>query len=233
VRVLAIETTETTGSVAAACDDNLLLELKLSQEIRSAQSLAPGLKAILERVGWRPIDVELVAVAVGPGSFTGLRVGVTTAKTLAYCVGARILGVDTLEVIAAAAPAEVPRLWAAVDAQRGQVVAQLFERGPEGHFLAAGPAELLDVDLWLARLAPATCLSGPVLRKLASRVSSHLTVLDPQCWSPSAAAVAELALRRYRAGQRDDVWSLVPRYSRRSAAEEKWNAAPAPGKPGG
>ena len=74
--------------------------------------------ALLKQVGWRPDDVQLVAVSVGPGSFTGLRVGVTAAKVFAYAVGAEVLGVDTLEAIAAASPDDVAEVSAVIDAQR-------------------------------------------------------------------------------------------------------------------
>jgi tRNA threonylcarbamoyladenosine biosynthesis protein TsaB len=222
MNVLALETTERVGSVAAMADANLLCELRLDPQKRSAQSLAPGIETLLDRVEWQPSDVDLVATTVGPGSFTGLRVGVTTAKSLAYSVGADILGVDTLDVVAARAPRSVQILSVAVDAQRAEVVAQTFERGQDGWLRPTGLAGLVDVDAWLGSLAPGTCVSGPVLRKLADRVPDRATVLDPQYWAPSAAAVARLAVRDYDAGRRDDVWSLVPRYSRRSAAEEKW-----------
>ncbi|HUT90131.1 MAG TPA: tRNA (adenosine(37)-N6)-threonylcarbamoyltransferase complex dimerization subunit type 1 TsaB [Thermoguttaceae bacterium] len=221
MNVLALETTERVGSVAAAADDKLLCELTLDPNMRSAQSLAPGIKALLARVGWRPGDVELVATPVGPGSFTGLRVGVATAKAFAYAVGADILGIDTLAVIAARAPAQVQSLSAALDAQRGQVVAQTFERGPDGWFEPAGSAGLVDVDAWLRSARAGVCITGPILRKIADRVPDGLTVLDPRYWAPSAAAVARVAVRDYARGRRDDVWSLVPRYSRPSAAEEK------------
>lgn len=221
VNVLALETTERVGSVGAAADDKLLFELTLDREKRSAQSLAPGIKALLAQVGWRPADVELVGTPVGPGSFTGLRVGVATAKAFAYAVEADILGVDTLEVIAASAPDGVQRLSAAVDAQRGQVVAQTFERGPDGWFEPVGSAGLVDVDAWFQSVEAGVSITGPILRKVADRVPPGLTVLDPQYWAPSAAAVARLAYRDYARGRRDDVWTLVPHYSRRSAAEEK------------
>ena len=222
MNVLALETTERVGSVAATVDDNLLCELTLDRQQRSAQSLAPAVKALLARVGWRPADVGLVATPVGPGSFTGLRVGVATAKAFAYGVEADILGVDTLQVVAARAPGHVERLSAAVDAQRGQVVARTFERGPDGWFQPVGPASLLDVDAWLRSVDSGVSITGPILRKMADRVPDRLTVLDRQYWAPSAAAVARLAVRDYASGRRDDVWSLVPRYSRRSAAEEMW-----------
>lgn len=224
MRILAIETTATAGSLAAARGGTLLAELPLSAHSGSARSLAPGLKQILEQVGWRPRDVELVAVAAGPGSFTGLRVGVTTAKTFAYCVGASVLGVDTLEVIAAAVPDGVEALSVGLDAQRGEVVAQCFRRDAHGLLAPQGPWALVPGSDWLADLPRGTCVAGPVLRTLGTSAPEHVVLLDRQYWFPTAAAVAAVALRRYEAGQRDDVWSLLPRYCRRSAAEEKREA---------
>ena len=223
MRILALETTEMTGSVAAMCDDKLLAELELNPKQRSAQSLAPGLRALLDQVGWRAADVDLVAVTSGPGSFTGVRVGLTTSKVFAYAAGAEILGIDTLETIAARAPSEVTLLSAAIDAHRGEVVAQSFRRDARGRPEPTGDAELTGVDAWLESLAAGTVLTGPVLGKLADRLPAHLSVLDRQYWSPTAAAVARLAARDHAAGRRDDLWSLVPRYFRRSAAEEKWD----------
>jgi len=221
VRILALETTERIGSVAAMADGNLLFEMELNPRQRSAQSLAPGIKQLLEEVGWAPTDVDLVATTVGPGSFTGLRIGVVTAKAFAYGVQADILGVDPLEVIAAGAPAEARRLSVAVDAQRQQVVARTFQREPDGWFHPVGQAALVDINQWLGHLPPGVCLAGPVLRKMADRVPEALTVLDSRYWAPSAVVVARLAAKLHAAGRRDDIWMLVPQYSRRSAAEEK------------
>jgi len=222
MRVLAIETTERVGSLAAMCDRNLLAQLDLSRQQRTAQSLAPGLRTLLKEVGWQPGDVELVAVTIGPGSFTGLRVGLTTAKTFAYAVGAEILGVDTLQTVAAGAPGDINALSVAVDAQRGEVVAGSFQRGQDGWFAPTGKAQLIDADKWLSGLAPGAVVTGPVLRKLSDRVPENLRVLEPQYWLPRAANVARLAARDYAAGRRADLWALVPCYSRRPAAEERW-----------
>jgi tRNA threonylcarbamoyladenosine biosynthesis protein TsaB len=221
MRILALETTETIGGVAAALDGKLLAELQLNPLKRSAAALAPAMRELLKTVGWRPGDVQLVAVTIGPGSFTGLRVGVTTAKTFAYAVGAEVLGVDTLQVIAAGVPAETPAVSAAMDAQRGDVVAQRFCRNASGWIEPAGPQELLAVNAWLAGLTPGTAAAGPILEKLSGRLPEGVSAVDAQYWHPRAAGVARLAAWLYAAGRRDDVWSLVPRYSRRSAAEEK------------
>jgi tRNA threonylcarbamoyladenosine biosynthesis protein TsaB len=221
MRILALETTERTGSVAAAVDDNLLAELHLGHTQRSAQSLAPAMLALLKQVGWRPDDVQLVAVSIGPGSFTGLRVGVTAAKVFAYAVGADVLGVDTLETIAAACPVDVGEVSAVIDAQRGQVAEQRFARRPDGWLQPIAPQRLVDVAVWLTELPQGIAVTGPALIKLADRLPEHVRALDPSYWPPRASMVARLGVRDYAMGRRDDLWRLVPHYCRRSAAEEK------------
>ncbi len=226
-RILALETSELTGSVAAAADGKVLAELQLDPQQRSAQSLAPAIRSLLEQVGWQPCEIRLLAVTVGPGSFTGLRVGVATAKVFAYAAGAEVLGIGTLEAIAAAAPDEVPAVSVAVDAQRGDVVAQRFQRGAAGWLEAVGDPALVPLEEWLAALPPGFAVSGPVLKKWTDPLPAGVTMLDRAFWRPTAANVARLAYRDYLAGRRDDLWKLLPVYSRPSAAEEKW------GKKGG
>jgi len=220
VRILALETSGVAGSVAALEDDNLLAEIELSPRQRSAQSLAPALVELAGRVGWRAIEAQLVAVTVGPGSFTGLRVGVTTAKMLAYSAEAEVLGVSTLEAIAMQVPADVLEFSAAIDAQRGDVVAQWFRRGRDGWPEPASPETLLPLAEWLDRAPAGFALTGPILRKVTS-THSGARILDPGLWDPTAGSVGRLAAQLHRAGRRDDVWALSPRYSRRPAAEEK------------
>ena len=221
MRILALETTEKIGSVAAMLDGNLLSEMTLERSQRSAQSLAPAMLALLKQVGWLPGDVQLVAVSVGPGSFTGLRIGVTTAKMFAYAVGADVLGVNTLEAIAAAAGDDVTEVSAVIDAQRGQLVEQRFVRGSQRWFEPETPERLVDIGIWIEELPPGIAATGPMLVKLADHCASYVRVLDPEYWRPRASTVARLAARDYARGRRDDLWRIAPHYSRRSAAEEK------------
>lgn len=158
---------------------------------------------------------------MGPGSFTGLRVGVGMAKVFAYAVGSEIVGMGTLETIAAAAPPEIQSLAVAVDAQRGDVVAQQFHRAASDWLEPQSEPHLLPLDQWLAAVPPGFAVSGPALKKWNGEIPEGVTRLDPALWSPRAANVARLAYRDYRAGRRDDIWKLLPLYSRRSAAEEK------------
>ncbi len=237
MKILAIETSDKTGSIALLDGNHCLVSLDLPVELRSARSLAPAIKTALATAGWSPRDVKLVAIANGPGSFTGLRVGVVTAKTFAYAVGAEVLAIDTLSVIADQANCETLQLSVIIDAQRGEVFAARYVReGSERWNMVAEPA-IVTVETWLAgltsnaaasegRAAKGIAVSGPALMKLAAKVPATVAMLDQACWRPLATTVARLAWRRYQARQvqaeqRDDLWSLAPLYLRKSAAEEK------------
>lgn len=233
MRLLALETTELIGSVAVWEGDRLLRELRLPEGQRSAASLVPGIAELLAQVGWRPRDVDVVAVGIGPGSFTGLRVGLTVAKSFAYCVHSAIIGVNTLEVIAAGVPREMDPVAVLMDAQRGEAAVGLFCRDAEGWPIAQFDWQVVPLQGWLEILPPGTWLAGPMLRKYLAPVPGHLRVVPSEHWAPRAAEVARLAARRYQQGGRDDLWKLLPLYSRKSHAEEKWEAAQKGQCPGG
>jgi tRNA threonylcarbamoyladenosine biosynthesis protein TsaB len=221
MHILAIETTDRSGSVAALDDDRVVAEIDLDPTMRSAQSLAPGIASLLEHVGWNPREIRLVAVATGPGSFTGLRVGVTTAKLIAYATDAQVQGVNSLEAIAWQAPPEVGDVWAVIDAQREQLFAGHFLRAASGVWQSTGEIQLIDNAAWLNLLLPGQSLSGPAVAKFLGKLPAEVRQVDQSLWAPKAAAVGRLAWRQYQSGARDDVFSLVPKYYRRSAAEEK------------
>jgi tRNA threonylcarbamoyladenosine biosynthesis protein TsaB len=224
VKILALETTDKSGCVAALDDDNVLAALELNPTQRSAQALLPAIRELFDQVGWRPEVVQLIVVAVGPGSFTGLRVGVTVAKTLAYVAGSQVMGVNALEVIARQMPTVGAGLIEAViDAQRGQLFVGRFSRSVNGETIWLGEATILDERDWLAGIDPGTVVSGPGLAKLIDRLPPGVTAADRKHWNPTAKGVGQLGLQQYRAGRRDDLWKLAPLYFRPSAAEEKWN----------
>ena len=224
MRVLALETSDKTGSVAALHGEQLLVELELNPAQRSAQSLAPALKELWSKVGWTTADLELITLAIGPGSFTGLRVGVTTAKMLAYLSRAAVVGVNTLEVIAAQAPAEATPIEAILDAQRQEVFAGRFIREGDS-FRPDAETKIVRNDEWLASLPAGAWVTGPGLKKLEGRLPAGVHVIDRSLWTPMAATVGRIGYQHYQSGQRDDFWKLVPNYFRRSAAEEKLEGA--------
>lgn len=232
VIILAFDTSGFSGSVALLNGPRLLAEAQLTTEQRSAQTLAPAIVKLLDAAGCQASNVQLVATTSGPGSFTGLRVGITTAKTFAYAVGAEVVAVSTLEAIAQQAP--VGRLengksvQAVLDAQRRELFVGKFQAAnvagaeldglPWSRLAADG---LLSADDWLASLQPGDMVTGSGLKKLVSQVPPSVTIAPESAWLPRAVTVGRLAWRDYQAGRRDDLWSLAPVYLRPSYAEEK------------
>lgn len=215
MRILALETSSRCGSVALLADERLIGSSPLLPGQRTAAVLAPTIAAQLDVAGWKAADIDLVAVAQGPGSFTGLRIGVTMAKTLAYAISAEVIGVNTLEVIAAQAACSRRNVWAVIDAQRQQLFASMTTTEE------AGPTRLIDNQQWLAQLKPSDAVNGSGLRKLVDRLPTGVEVCDQSLWTPQAEMVARIGLRHFQAGRRDDMWKLVPQYYRPSYAEEK------------
>jgi tRNA threonylcarbamoyladenosine biosynthesis protein TsaB len=228
MRILAIETSGRYGSLALLGTDgerlSVLAETTLTPAHgRTAQALAPALQDALAEVDWPAKSIRLVAVAVGPGSFTGLRIGVTTAKTFAYAVGAEILSVNTLAVMAAQAPWTPAPLWTTLDAQRQQLFVARFlpVESAVGALEMVDDTAIMSQDEWFAGLHAGDRVTGPPLKKLAPRLPPEVIFTPPTCWEPSAAFVGRIAWRAFQSGRRDDLWRLAPIYYRPSAAEEK------------
>lgn len=224
-RILAIETSGRCGSAALLQAPGEHVELVRywaeSGSERTAQSLAPSIERLLSDAGWKPNSVNLVAVTLGPGSFTGLRIGVTTAKAYAYAAGADVLGVNTLKAIASQSPPSSAPLWAVSEAQRQELFAAQYAVDDGGPYRTVRETCILSQEEWISGLRAGDRVTGPALVRLKLRLPAGLEIVAADLWQPTAAAVGELAWRAYRAGQRDDVWSLVPKYYRVSAAEEK------------
>jgi tRNA threonylcarbamoyladenosine biosynthesis protein TsaB len=230
MRILAIETTAFTGTVALLERDRTVARRILPDDQRSAQSLVPTMKLLLADASWQANSVKLLAVAQGPGSFTGLRVGVATAKAFAYAMGAEVLGVDTLEAMAAQVLLVVERLGNApsrtihsiLDAQRGQLFAASFRpQASAALALRVSETRVVDLEPWLASLAPDDVVTGPPLAKLRTKLPTGVAAADEALWPPQAEAVGQVAWHHYQKGRRDNLWQLAPQYHRLSAAEEK------------
>jgi len=154
--VLAIDVTGPGGGAALVRDGKIDVGL-LPEGSARGRDLVPQIERLLARAGLAPGGLAAVACAVGPGSFTGIRIGIATAATLAYAANAPVIPVGSLHGIAANAPADALRVAVAIDARREHVYAATFRRSdgemePEGdyrHLPAAEFANALEEDAWL------------------------------------------------------------------------------------
>ncbi len=216
--VLGIETSTATASVALVDEAGLRVESSLRASRRALEWLIPAIEDALRDAGLEPEDVEGVAVAAGPGSFTGLRVGIATAVGWAHARGVPACGVSTLQALAVASGATpvVPVL----DAKRGELSAAVFVRDGEAYRplteeLTAAPevviARLREVGVEdLTFVGDGLQRYGSLLREAFPRAHIAPRIL----WSPRAATVAALGRERLLHAGGEPLGAIQPRYGR-------------------
>jgi tRNA threonylcarbamoyladenosine biosynthesis protein TsaB len=219
---LAIDTSGPTGSIALRRNGELLAERTLELGKQHGQSLIPAIRELLQAEGETVRRCGLIAVSIGPGSFTGLRVGVVCAKTLAYAIPCPVVPVDTFQAIAANAPTGVSVVHVAANAQRGELFVARFRRTAEGDWERCGSTEILQVAILAARLQTGDVVLGPDLEFAEDGLGTPVRLLTGPIGRPRADEVARLGERLLAAGKAGNAGSIVPVYLRRSSAEDKW-----------
>ena len=219
-KLLMLETSGRGAFVAVAEGASLRGVRRLDDARRNARDLAPATADLLAAQGWKARDLQGVIVGRGPGSYTGLRVGVMSAKTLAYAVGCALIGMETFAVVAAQAPAGVNRLAVLADAQQEKVYVQSFERDGDD-WRAIDALRVRPFADWLAGTTADAWVSGAGLRRWAARLPAGVRVVDAALWDPQPESLLQAGLTRYLSGERGDPFALEPLYLRPSSAEEQ------------
>ena len=226
-RALALETSGRTGSVAVVENGTVLAEEQFSHGLKHAAGIVPIIDRLVRSRGWAPGDVEEIYVSAGPGSFTGLRVGITVAKTLALATGARVVAVGSTDVLARNAPSGWQNLVIVLDAKRDQVFTATYANDPYGQSVAREPARLDSLSDVLMRIPRPVHLLGegiPFHQRFIPAGDASVIVTPPGLWVARAAAVAEVGHSTARRGEFADPDRLAPTYVRRPEAEEKFEA---------
>jgi tRNA threonylcarbamoyladenosine biosynthesis protein TsaB len=239
MRVLAIDTATRRGSVAVAGPDGTLAERSADVPGGHLEWLVPAIAETLGDAGLGPDAVDGLVVSIGPGGFTGLRVGVATAVLWARARDIPMLGLSTLEIIAAGV-SHRGLVLAALDARRGEITVAMFRRGaPSAGVRGAGapsadapierltPDLLATVDTLPAQLGPVgepIRLAGDAMAVYGGALVAALVPYGTEApaheWWPRAAVAAALGRRRLVAGERHEPIGLVPRYVPRAVARE-------------
>lgn len=217
MRILAIETSTAMGSVAVLDGERPVATIEEEVPRRHLEWLAPAIQRLLGEAGCGPAEIEAVAVSVGPGGFTSLRIGIATAATWARARRVPAVGVSTLAALAAGveAPGQICPI---LDARRGEVAAALFARnGTEPARLREDAVAPLE-DILEALPQERITFAGDALAKHAGAITARLgsrAVMAPRAqWDPRAVHVGRLGWLRLWRGERDDLYHLWPVYAR-------------------
>jgi len=227
MRVIGLDSATQVASVAVVEDDKLLAELTFNMKKNHSERLMPMLALMLEEINLTLDDITGFAVAVGPGSFTGLRIGLATMKSLAYVKDKPILAVPTLDGLAANLEGCQGIICPILNARRNEVYTALYRWTGNGHrrltkYMATG----------LATLAKIIANEGGEVTFLGDGVPVYREALEdliPQARFATsgnsicrAAHIARLGLDMLKEGQVSDYFSLEHLYIRESEAEVKW-----------
>jgi tRNA threonylcarbamoyladenosine biosynthesis protein TsaB len=216
---LILETSDRVGKVGLARGERVVRSAVLDDRRRHARDLALVVSTLLEAEGLRPADLTGVAVGRGPGSYTGLRVGLMSAKALGYAVGCELRAVETFAAIAEQSPKEAGSVWVIADALQGQVYSQRYVRTENG-WRPAGGLRIEPIADWSARLQEGEWVSGPGVEACADRLPDSVSLVSENDRWPSIESVFAVA-GRVPALSRTEIFALEPLYLRGSTAEEK------------
>ena len=229
--LLAIDTSTAQVGVALIDGEQLAVETIWTSRVHHTVELAPAVAELMQRAGAKMTDLKAIGVAVGPGSFTALRVGLAMAKGLALARGLAILGVPTLDILATGQPPSDLPLAAVLQAGRNRIAVGWYKMqtvegsGADGSEVEKGARwmlqakpEIMTVDGLAKSIAKPSLVAGELTtderqRLSRKRVNVVLAPLNRCVRRPSL--LAEMAWERFRAGQADDVATLAPIYLHR------------------
>jgi len=236
MKVLGIETSGNVGGVAV-CEDKHIILAKEFGGMQHGKELVLTIKDVLGEVGWKPRDIDLIAVDVGPGSYTGLRVGVACAKTMAYALNKPVIDVPIFDIIAENYTVNTTPICPVLDAKRNHVYACIYKpvnvsdiQGQSGfepvteriqwkrltEFMVIQPDKLLSI---LPR--PVIIFGDGVLPYKDVFQQKDIFIDKEERAIPKVEYVALLGEKMYESGHRCEIEKLLPLYLRRAEAIEK------------
>jgi tRNA threonylcarbamoyladenosine biosynthesis protein TsaB len=218
--LLAVDTSTTQVGIALYDGVQVVGESLWHGKLRHTTSLAPAIEALFKRTARSMDDLTSLGVALGPGSFTSLRVGLALMKGLAIARHLPLIGIPTLDILAAAQPLRDLRLACLLQAGRGRLAVGFYTPSPNGSWQAEENLSVMRVDELAASIQSPTLICGELSaaeREVMSAVGLA-ELCSPARSSRRAACLAELAWKRYQAGDTDEAASLSPVYLQVGAA---------------
>ncbi|MBP3232368.1 MAG: tRNA (adenosine(37)-N6)-threonylcarbamoyltransferase complex dimerization subunit type 1 TsaB [Anaerovibrio sp.] len=225
--ILAMDTATMVSSVAVADEKRLLAELIVENKLTHSETLLPHVEQVLSMAGLNREDISGVAVSIGPGSFTGLRIGLAAAKAIAYGLDIPLIGVPTMEGLAWHYPVPGVVVAGFIDAQKGNVYTAHYKWTGSG-FDEIRPIQVLPVTeaVALCEEVQGTVVAvGDMVNKKIAKLDGlpdNLLLPPKHMLMPRGANIAMAGLQRLASGLSDSVMNLEPIYIRRSEAEVLW-----------
>jgi len=217
--VLGIDTSDYANAVGVVGGDSILADSTYEARTDSLEQIVANIDSTLKKAGMAFRDVGGIGVGLGPGSWTGIRVGVTVGKMLAFSTGKPVAGISTLEALAYAERRESSLIYAVISAGTGDAVYAAPYRPENGAVSRIGEYYVGDVKGLTALLSGPAVLVGNGSQACARilKQESGINIKAVEA-IPGGASIASLAAQRLERGEKDDVLSLTPLYLKESTA---------------
>lgn len=211
--LLSVDTSTAQSGLALYDGAQVLAELLWHSRAHHTQELAPALAGLLERTGTKMDEVKAIGVAIGPGSFTSLRVGLAFAKGLALSRKLPLVGIPTLDIVAAAQPIAKLQLAVVLQAGRGRLALVWYHWSSNG-WQAKGEPAVSSVDALMDSIQSPVIVCGELTAEERQHLRKNKNALlaSPAACARRPGMLAELAWRRWQAGKVDNAASLAPIY---------------------
>jgi tRNA threonylcarbamoyladenosine biosynthesis protein TsaB len=230
MKVLGIDTSTPCGSVGLIDEDRVLADFLLNIPVTHSERLLSSVDRVLQGAGWSLKDVEGWALSLGPGSFTGLRIGVSVVKGLAFATGRPVAGVPTLDVLAFQIAPTPYLICPILDARKEEVYTAFYRYGEDNLPARLTPYQTCRPEGLIKQIREKTIFIGDGVKTYGDLLRNHLPSLAAFPISslhlPHGSTVARLALDLLRRGETLDLAAFTPIYVRPSEAELKWREKP-------
>ena len=223
---LGIETATWMGSIALVDDrEGVLGELNIRSSASHSERLIPSIDRLFKETGKRLEECEVICVSIGPGSFTGLRIGLATAKGLAFAADKPIVGISTLEILARGVPFSMFPVCPVIDARKKEIFACIYE-WKDSDIISHEQEMAIKPDSLIKKITRPTVFVGnglfPYGNIIRSKLRSKALFVSQAFNFPQASILAESGIKRFAQKKVSKPEDLVPVYIRPSEAELNW-----------
>lgn len=212
MKIVAFDTSTSFLSIACLEDDKVILEYHEEVGMRHNEILVSAIKDILEKVSWRLEDIELICVGLGPGSFTGLRIAISTVKGLALVAGCKVIGVPTMDAVVMNYKGEAKRIAPLLDARKEKVYSCIYSLS-SGEYKKETDYMLLGIEELLGSLEEETLFFGDAIDKYKEILNAFpkAEYSEEFDWVPRAVNIGKIGFKRSFTGT-DDPETIDPIY---------------------
>lgn len=213
MRILAIDSS-TKFLCLGLYDDGKIYEYNLDLERKHSSLIVVTIKRVLDALEWKINEIDYFACGLGPGSFTGIRVGLATVKGFSWALNKPLLGISTLEILARNVGWYASYIVPAIDAKRNLIYCSIYKI-KDGKLKKVAPYMLLSVEKFLRKVKPKSTILGDAIEKYKPKMLREIksvTLLDKDYWYPQARNIIIISLEKIKKKSIDSHFKIKPIY---------------------